>query len=68
MRRFVEATGARAFGEGDLAAAEAAVRRDAGRGTRVRVGTESTSTDVAPYLVLAAFLPLGLLVRLRNVI
>ncbi len=68
VRRFVEATGARAFGEGDLAAAEAAVRRDAGRGTRVRVGTESTSTDVAPYLVLAAFLPLGLLVRLRNVI
>ena len=68
IRRFVEATGARAFGEGDLSAAEAAVRRDAGRGTRVRVGTESTSTDVAPYLVLAAFLPLGLLIRLRNIL
>lgn len=68
IRRLVEATGARVFGEGDLAAAEAAVQEDVGRGRLVRVGSESTSTDVAPYLVLAAFLPLGLLIRLRNVL
>jgi hypothetical protein len=68
IKRFVAATGAQAFGAGDLAGAEAAVRRDAGSGPRVRVGSESTSTDVAPYLVLAAFLPLGLLIRLRNVL
>ena len=68
IKRFVAATGAQAFGAGDLSGAEAAVRRDAGTGPRVRVGSESTSTDVAPYLVLAAFLPLGLLLRLRNVL
>jgi hypothetical protein len=68
IKRFVAATGARAFGEGDLAAAEAALRRDGGAGPRVRAGSESSSTDVAPYLVLAAFLPLGLLLRLRNVL
>jgi len=44
------------------------VQEDVGRGRLVRVGSESTSTDVAPYLVLAAFLPLGLLIRLRNVL
>jgi hypothetical protein len=68
IKRFVAATGAQAFGAGDLSGAEAAVRRDAGTGPRIRVGSESTSTDVAPYLVLAAFLPLGLLLRLRNVL
>jgi hypothetical protein len=67
IKRFVAATGAQAFGAGDLSGAEAAVRRDAGAGPRVRAGSESSSTDVAPYLVLAAFLPLGLLIRLRNV-
>ncbi|HEX3454839.1 MAG TPA: hypothetical protein VHS03_09445 [Gaiellaceae bacterium] len=68
IKRFVAATGAQAFGAGDLSGAEAAVRRDAGAGPRVRAGSESSSTDVAPYLVLAAFLPLGLLIRLRNVL
>ncbi len=68
IKRFVAATGAQAFDAGDLAGAEAAVRRAVGSGPRVRVGSESTSTDVAPYLVLAAFLPLGLLLRLRNVL
>jgi hypothetical protein len=34
----------------------------------VRAGSESTSTDVAPYLVLVAFLPLGLILRLRNML
>jgi len=68
IKRFIADTGAHAFGEGDLAGAEAAVRNATGSGARVRVGSESTSTDIAPYLVLAAFLPLGLLIRLRNLL
>src|SRR5204863_9463200 len=67
VERFVDATGGRAFGEDDLAAAAARLRADAGRGSRVRLGTETDSTEVAPYLVLAAFVPLGLLIFRRNV-
>jgi hypothetical protein len=68
IRRFREATGARAFGEGSLDAAAGALRAEAGSGRRVRLGTESDSTEVAPYLVLAAFFPLGLLLFRRNVL
>jgi VWA domain-containing protein len=68
VKRFVAATGAHAFGEHDLAAAAARLRADAGNGARVRLGTETDSTDVAPYLVLAAFFPLGLLLFRRNVL
>jgi hypothetical protein len=68
VERFVGATGGRAFGEDNLAAAAARLRADAGRGARVRLGTETDSTDVAPYLVLAAFVPLGLLIFRRNVL
>jgi hypothetical protein len=65
---FVEATGARAFDESRLGGAAAAVREDVGRGPNVRIGTVSSSTDLAPFLVLAAFLPLALVLRLRNVL
>jgi hypothetical protein len=68
VRRFVEATGSRAFGESELGAAAAAERAAVGRGPRVHTGTFSSSTDIAPYLVLAAVLPLGLLIRRRNVL
>src|SRR5262249_54442239 len=68
VTRFVQATGARAFGEGDLEAAASHLRADAGHGARVRLGTETDSTDVAPYLLAAAFFPLGLLVFRRNVL
>jgi hypothetical protein len=68
IRRFEQATGARAFDESGLDAAAAALRADAGSGRRVRLGSESNSTEVAPYLVLAAFLPLSLLLFRRNVL
>lgn len=68
VRRFVAATGGRAFGENDLGAAAAAIRAAAGHGPRVRTGTFSSSTDIAPYLLLAVVLPLGFLVRRRNVV
>jgi len=66
VRRFVDATGGRVFGEADLGAAAAAVRAAVGHGPRVRTGTFSSSTDLAAYFVLAAVLPLGLLIRRRN--
>ncbi len=66
IRRFVQATGARAFGENNLDTAASALRAAVGRGSRVRLGNESDSTEVAPYLVLAAFFPLGLLLWRRN--
>ncbi len=66
IRRFEEATGARAFDESGLGAAAAALRADAGSGRRLLLGNESDSTEVAPYLVLAAFFPLGLLLWRRN--
>jgi hypothetical protein len=68
ISRFKHATGARAFGEGSLDAAAAALRAEAGTGRRVRLGNESDSTEVSPYLVLAAFFPLGLLIFRRNVL
>jgi hypothetical protein len=66
VNRFVDATGGRAFGEGDLGAAAAAIRADVGHGRRVRTGSFSSSTDIGRYLVLAAALPLGFLIRRRN--
>jgi len=68
VSRFVDATGGRAFGEGDLGAAAVAVRAAVGHGPRVRTGTFSSTTDLAAYFVLAAVLPLGFLVRRRNVL
>lgn len=68
VKSFVQATGARAFDESRLGRAAAAVREDVGRGPSVRIGTVSSSTDLAPFLVLAAFAPLGLVLRLRNVL
>lgn len=64
--RFVHATGARDVGENDLGQAEAAVRSAVGRGPRVRTGTASSTTELAPFLVLGALAPLGFLIRLRN--
>ncbi len=68
VRRFVEATGARAFGDGELGQAAAAVRDDVGRGASVRFGTTSTTTNVGPYLLLAALAPLGFLLGRRNLL
>lgn len=68
VQRFVAATGAQSFTEHDLGSAADRLRADAGTGARVRLGNELDSTDLAPYLVLAAFAPLGLLLFRRNVL
>lgn len=68
VSRFVDATHGRAFGDGNLGGAAAAVRAAVGHGARVRTGSFSSSTDIAPFLVLAAALPLGFLIRRRNLI
>jgi hypothetical protein len=68
LRQFVQATGARVFDESRLGRAEAAARQGIGRGPRVRIGTSSSTTSLAGYFVLAAFFPLGLVLRLRNVL
>lgn len=66
VRRFVDATHGRAFGESDLGGAAAALRGAVGQGPRVRTGTFSSATDLSPYFLLAAALPLGFLLRRRN--
>jgi hypothetical protein len=66
LTQFQQATGAQAFDEGELGSAEAAVRRDVGRGLRLRIGTASSTTYLAQYFVLAALAPLGLLLWRRN--
>jgi hypothetical protein len=66
--QFRRATGARAFDEGQLGRAAAAVREGVGGGPRLRIGTASSTTYLAQYFVLAALAPLGLLLRLRNVL
>ena len=68
VKSFVQATGARAFDEGQLGGAAAAVRADVGRGPRVRIGTASSTTYLAEYFVLAALAPLGLVLWRRNLL
>lgn len=68
VKRFVAATGAREYAENDLAAAGSRLRADAGRGSSVRLGSELGTTDLAPYFLLAACAPFGLLLFRRNVL
>ena len=68
VRRFVAATGGRAFDEGELESAVAAVRAAVGSGSRERTGSVSSSTELSEYFVLAALAPLGFLIRRRNVL
>lgn len=66
LKSFLEATHGRTFGEHQLAAAVRAARAALGTGPRRRLGTTSSRTDLAPFLVLASVLPLGLVLRRRN--
>ncbi len=60
------ATGGRAFSERELAAASRAARTSLGEGALVRRREERAKLPLAPYVTLAAFLPLGFLLRRRN--
>jgi len=56
----------RAFQESALGEVERAARDALGSGARVPSGRERHSHPLAPYVALAGFLPLGLILRRRN--
>jgi hypothetical protein len=58
---------ARVFGESDTGDAVRAVKRDLGGGELPRPARETTSRPLAPYAMIAALFPLGLLLWRRNV-
>jgi hypothetical protein len=66
LAQFLAATHGKVFGEHDLAGAVSAARAALGSGPRTRLGTVSGRKELAPYFVLAAIVPLGLVVRRRN--
>jgi len=67
LRLFLAATHGRAFGDGELTAIVRAARASLGAGPRTRLGTISGRDDLAPFFVLAAVVPLALVLRRRNV-
>jgi hypothetical protein len=66
LEQFLAATHGEAFGEQDVAGAVRAARSALGTGPRARLGTVSGRKELAPYFVLAAVVPLGLVLRRRN--
>jgi hypothetical protein len=66
LAQFLSATHGKAFGEHDVAAAVHAARAALGTGPHTRLGTVSGRKDLAPYFVLAAVVPLGVVLRRRN--
>jgi hypothetical protein len=59
------ATGGRVFGEGDVAAAAAAVERAAGTGPTVAATTSTERTPVGGWIALASLVPLAFVFRRR---
>ena len=66
LQRLAGAVDGRAFTERQLGDVERAAQVDLGHGTLVPAGSEHHSRPLAPYAVLAAFLPLALILRRRN--
>jgi hypothetical protein len=66
LRQFLAATHGRAFAEDEVGAIVGAARASLGAGPRSRLGTISGRDDLAPYFVLAAIVPLALVLRRRN--
>jgi hypothetical protein len=66
LREFLGATRGRLFGDGDVAGIVRAARAELGAGPRQRLGTISGRNELAPWFVLAAIVPLGLILRRRN--
>jgi hypothetical protein len=67
LHQFLAATHGRAFGERDLGGVVRAAHADLGAGPRERLGTISGRNDLAPWFVVAAVIPLGLVLRRRNI-
>jgi hypothetical protein len=66
LEQFLGATRGRAFAANDVHETADAVRAALGSGPRARLGSVPDRTDLAPYIVIAAVLPLGLVLRRRN--
>ena len=66
LAQFLAATHGQAFDEHEVAGAVSAARDALGTGPAARVGTVSARHDLAPWLVLAGIVPLGLVLRRRN--
>jgi len=66
LAQFLHATRGRAFTDHDIGGTIRAARTALGTGPRAELGTVSGRKDLAPYFVLAAALPLGLVLRRRN--
>jgi hypothetical protein len=62
------ATHGRAYPVADLASATAALRKLTGSGNVSRQGIRTKTIGLAPWVVLLAFLPLGFVLRRRNLI
>jgi hypothetical protein len=67
LRSFLDATHGRAYDEGHVGGAERAAREALGSGPTVSLGTSTGGHDLAPWLVVAAAVPLGFVLRRRNV-
>jgi len=66
VRRLAEAAAGRAFAEQELPQAKRALRELLGEGTRRPLWRESSRTELAPWLALAAVVPLGFILWRRN--
>ena len=67
LRRVAGALEAPVLNEGDVAGLTAAVRERIGTGTLVPQGRQVVSHELAPHALLAAFVPLALILYRRNV-
>jgi hypothetical protein len=67
LRSFLDATHGRAYDEGQVGGAEQAAREALGSGPTVTLGTSSGGHDLAPWLVVAAAVPLVVVLRRRNI-
>ena len=66
VERLAAAASGRAFDESELEAAKAALRDALGEGTRRPLWQERSRTDLAPWLSLAALVPVGFVLWRRN--
>jgi hypothetical protein len=67
LRSFLAATHGRAFPEDDVAGAEQAAVKALGSGPAADLGSTTSKHDLAPWLVLAAVVPLAIVLRRRNI-
>jgi hypothetical protein len=67
LRQFLAATHGRAYPEEDAAGAERAAVEALGSGPTANLGSTTARHDLAPWLVVAAAVPLAIVLRRRNV-